>query len=51
MDRNDPELSLCLALENIERAKRDLDTLELQVKDGLRALQERKPKRKRSKKE
>ena len=51
MDQNDPEIRLFLALENIKRIKDCEDSLELESKDGLRAIQERKPNRKRSKKD
>ncbi len=45
------ELALLFALKNIEDIKEELVLLETQIKDGLKGLQERKPKRKRSKKD
>ena len=50
MESNDPEIMLFLALENIARIKDCAESLEVKVREGLKALQERKPKRKRSKK-
>ena len=51
MNPNDPEIRLSLALENIGYMKSQLEDIEQEVKDGLKGLQERKPKRKRSKKD
>jgi len=45
------EFSLLFALKDIESMKADLDVLEAYVKEGLKGLQERKPKRKRNKKD
>lgn len=51
MEGHDPELMLHLALHNIERIKNCLDSMESEIQGGLKGLQDRKPKRKRSKKD
>ncbi len=51
MDQNDPEVRLIFALQNIHNIKVALETLEKQVQDGLKGLQERKPRKKRAKKD
>ena len=45
------EVSLHFALRTIESMQQELATVEVWIKDGLKALEERKPKRKRSKKD
>ncbi len=47
MDINDPEFRLFLALESIGEMKDALLLLEMNVKLGLKGLEERRPRRKR----